>query len=325
MTRYLVTGGSGFIGAGVVRSLLERGAAVRVLDNNSRGTLRRLEDVKGSFDMVEGDIRDIDTVEAATAGVDCVFHLAFINGTRFFYSHPDLVMDVGIQGMLNVVRACRSSGCRELFVASSSEVYQAPPSIPTPEDVPLTIPDVTNPRYSYAAGKIFSEMLALHDAAKDLDRVVVFRPHNIYGPDMGWEHVIPEITMRALGIIESQPRGAIKFKIQGDGTQTRAFMFIDDCRDALMTLLEKAEHRGIYHVGTMDERSIRDVVTEVFALFQRDVEIVPDVVPQGSVSRRCPDISRLRSLGFEPRFALREGLASTVDWYRRHAGLAPAS
>ncbi|MBZ0309503.1 MAG: SDR family NAD(P)-dependent oxidoreductase, partial [Anaerolineae bacterium] len=187
MKTYLVTGGTGFLGAALVRRLVQEGHSVRVLDNNSRGAVRKLGDAANHVEMVEGDIRDADTVSRAVQGVESVCHLAFINGTEFFYSKPELVLDVGVKGIVNVIDACREHGVGEFIVASSSEVYHHPPVIPTPEDVPLVIPDPHNPRYSYASGKLISEIMAINYGRKFFERVIIFRPHNVYGPDMGYE------------------------------------------------------------------------------------------------------------------------------------------
>ena len=92
----------------------------------------------------------------ACEGVDSVFHLAFVNGTEFFYSMPDLVLEVGVKGMVNVLDACLHHNIKELFLASSSEVYQTPQNIPTNETEPLSVPDPLNPPYSYCSGKIIS-------------------------------------------------------------------------------------------------------------------------------------------------------------------------
>ena len=131
--RILVTGGSGFIGSALVKALVKDGNTVRVLDDNSRGAPRRLEEVKNDIEFIGGDIRDAAAVERAVRGMDEVHHLAFVNGTEFFYSAPELVLDVGVKGMINVIDACRAAGVRKLVLASSSEVYQTPPQVPTDE------------------------------------------------------------------------------------------------------------------------------------------------------------------------------------------------
>src|SRR5579862_5900240 len=160
--RYLVTGGTGFLGSALVKRLVKDGHSVRVFDNNSRGKVARLNDVLNSIEYVEGDIRDAAAVQKACHGVQCIVHLAYVNGTEFFYSKPDLVLEVGVVGMVNVINGCRAENVREFFLASTSEVYQTPPVVPTPETVPLVVPNPFNPRYSYGGGKIICELMAVN-------------------------------------------------------------------------------------------------------------------------------------------------------------------
>src|SRR6186997_3089522 len=175
VSRILVTGGSGFVGSGLVKALVRAGHSVRVLDDNSRGSPRRLAEVAKDIEFVAGDIRDAAQVEKATQDMDEVHHLAFVNGTEFFYSQPDLVLDVGVRGMVNVIDACRKHGIGTLVLASSSEVYQTPPKVPTDETAPLAIPDPLNPRYSYGGGKLISELMAINYGRKYFNRVLIFR------------------------------------------------------------------------------------------------------------------------------------------------------
>jgi nucleoside-diphosphate-sugar epimerase len=323
--RVLVTGGSGFIGSGLVKALVQAGAQVRVLDDNSRGRPRRLAEIENDIEFIGGDIRDADTVARATKGVDEVHHLAFVNGTEFFYSQPDLVLDVGVRGMINVIDACRAQNVGKLILASSSEVYQTPPQIPTDESAPLSVPDVLNPRYSYGGGKLISELMAINFGRKYFERVLIFRPHNVYGPDMGWEHVVPQLALRLKALADKQPQGVLRFDIQGTGEETRSFCFVDDLVAGVMVMREKGEHLGIYHVGTTEEVAIADVARRIAAQAGRAIEIVPGKLAAGGTPRRCPDISKLNKLGYKPRVPLDEGLKPTVDWYWSHAELAPRS
>jgi hypothetical protein len=139
------------LGSALVRRLVRDGYRVRVLDNHSRGVVSRLADVVGMFEMIEGDVRDGEAVLRAARGVDGIIHLAFVNGTGSFYTKPDVVLDVGVRGMLSVIDAGARLGISDLILASSSEVYQTPPQVPTDEDVPLAIPDVLNPRIATPA------------------------------------------------------------------------------------------------------------------------------------------------------------------------------
>ena len=321
--RILVTGGSGFIGSGLVKALLSAGCSVRVLDDNSRGNPRRLADVARNIEFIAGDIRDAAAVEAAAQGMDEVHHLAFVNGTEFFYTAPDLVLDVGVRGMINVIDACRKQNVGTLVLASSSEVYQTPPHIPTSEDAPLVVPNVLNPRYSYGAGKLISEVMAINFGRKYFERVLIFRPHNVYGPDMGWEHVIPQFALRLQAMGKAHLTSRLRFNIQGSGDETRSFCFIDDLVAGVMVMREKGEHLGIYHVGTTEEIAIAELARRIAAHAGRDIELVSGAPRLGGTPRRCPDISKLAGLGYKPRVPLDEGLKPTLDWYWQHAALAP--
>lgn len=313
--KFLVTGGTGFIGSAVVKRLIEQGHEVRILDNHLRGLISRLDGVVDRCELVTADIRELTAVERATKGVDCVLHLAYVNGTEFFYSNPELVLDIALRGMLNVIDACRKNNVKELILASSSEVYQTPEIIPTPESVSLIVPDILNPRFSYGGGKLACELIAMNYGRKGFERVVVFRPHNVYGPNMGYEHVLPQLVLRAKEKIKLSHSQLIEFEIQGDGSQTRAFIHIDDFTDCLMKVIESGEHLNVYHIGNPEEITIAEVAKEIFARLERDVRIVPGPLTLGSAPRRCPDISKVRSLGFEPRIPFQDGLPSLIEWY----------
>lgn len=323
--RYLVTGGTGFLGSALVRELVAVGHGVRVFDNESRGNARRLRDIRNDLDVVEGDIRDLAAVRRVAGGMDGIIHLAFVNGTKYFYSRPQLVLDVGVRGILNVIDACLFEEIGELVIASSSEVYQSAPKVPTSEDVPLVVPDVLNPRFSYAAGKIITESLAINYGRSELRRVLVFRPHNVYGPDMGWDHVIPELILQIQKTVEGSSDSTIPVVMHGGGDQSRSFVYIDDCVKAVMRIIEVGQHLSIFHVGTSEEIAIRDLAAKIAARFGRQIRAVAGPLPVGETLRRCPDISKLRSIGFEPSVPLDAGLAITMDWYVENARLHPAN
>jgi nucleoside-diphosphate-sugar epimerase len=318
MKTYLVTGGTGFIGSALVQRLVKEGQRVRVLDDNSRGAARKLGEVAGAVELFTGDVRDPNAFKEAIRGVDCVCHLAYVNGTEFFYSKPELVLEVAVKGMINVLDACKEYGVREFVLASSSEVYQTPPEVPTPETVPLCVPDVLNPRYSYGGGKIISELMLINYARNNLDRAMIFRPHNAYGPDMGREHVIPQFVERMASLAgeNRQVRGAIDFPIQGTGRETRSFVYVSDLIEGIWKVLQQGVHMGIYHIGNDVETTIADLAQTVACCFDLTIRVIPGEILPGGPLRRCPDISRMRGLGYQPRVPLAEGLAATIDWYR---------
>jgi nucleoside-diphosphate-sugar epimerase len=316
---FLVTGGTGFIGSALVKALAERGARVRSFDNEWRGACSRLADAGPGVELVTGDIRDADAVRRAAAGVDCVCHLAYINGTKYFYSEPELVLDVAVRGMLNVLDACRVEGVKDLVLASSSEVYEDPLVIPTDELVPLSVPDVLNPRFSYGGGKIACELLAVNFGRVGFDRVAIFRPHNAYGPDMGLEHVVPQFVLRMEQCCRESD-GPVRFPIQGSGNETRAYVYITDLIDGVLRVIERGEHLGIYHIGTEQEVTVEHLARKVGHCFGRAVEVIPGARLPGSTLRRCPDITKMRGLGYAPAVSLEHGLAATVAWYVNQPG-----
>jgi nucleoside-diphosphate-sugar epimerase len=318
-TRYLVTGGMGSLGAPIVHALLRSGAELRVLDDQSRGSTHRLADVSSDIEVVDGDVRDPTVVHKAVQGVESVIHLAYVNGTSHFYTRPEVVLEVAVKGMMNLLDACATARVGEFVLASSSEVYQVAPHIPTDESAPLSIPDPLNPRYSYGGGKIISELLAINYGRKLFDRVLIFRPHNVYGPDMGEDHVIPQLALSLIEKSRSVPQGTIELPIQGSGKETRSFVYIDDLVAGVLAILQKGQHLNIYHVGNDDRVAIADLAGMIAGCLDREIRVISGPAPVGSPHDRCPDIGKLRSLGYSPHVALSDGLPRTVRWYLEHS------
>ncbi len=318
--RYLVTGGAGFIGSNLVRWLAADGHEVRVLDDFSRGRSERLRGVQ--CDVMYGDIRDPEVASAAVHGVDGVVHLAYLQGTAAFYSEPRQVLDVAMRGMLNLMSACERWAVTDFMLLSSSEAYQVADPVPTPETVRCVIADPLNPRYSYGGGKLACELMLNAWARTGVfDRAIIARPHNVIGPDMGREHVIPQFCIRMNDLVREHPDGIIPFPIQGTGEETRSFCFIDDCVEQLALLLGSVpDGQHIYHVGAEDEVTIARLAHEVAACYGREVKVLPGTLPKGSPPRRLPDTSKLRSLvpGYLPSVAFAEAVKRTAGWYRSH-------
>ena len=183
-------------GSNIVKMLINKNQKVIVFDNNLRGSLDRLQNYKNKFKFVKGDIRNRKEVDKVVAKADVVIHLAYINGTRYFYEQPVKILDIAVKGILNILESCIQNKVKELYLASSSEVYQTPKKIPTDEKETLKIPDIYNPRYSYGGGKILTELMGIHYGKKYFKKLIIFRPHNVYGPNMGNEHVIQEFINR---------------------------------------------------------------------------------------------------------------------------------
>ena len=253
--KILLTGGSGFIGQNILKIFLNKNYQVTVIDNNFRNIERKFKNFN-NIRFIKEDIRNKKKISKFFREIDTVIHLAYINGTEYFYKYPVDVLDVGVKGLMNTLDLCIENNIKELFLASSSEVYHQPDTIPTKEDdVELKIPDIKNPRYSYACGKILTEVAGIHYGAKFFKRLIIFRPHNVYGPNMGKEHVIPQIIQK----IKKVKRNKI-IKIEGSGKEKRSFIFIDDFVDSFKKIFHKGKHLNVYNVGTDEVVSISNLV-----------------------------------------------------------------
>jgi nucleoside-diphosphate-sugar epimerase len=310
MRSYLVTGGAGFIGSAIVKNLLKNGNSVTVLDDFSRGSISRLEENQNEIKFVDLDIRDSEKVLKVFKDHDfnAVIHLAYINGTSSFYSKPEEVLDVALSGIKNVIEGIRLSRIDEFYLASSSEVYQNPEIFPTPEDIKLVVPDPNNPRFSYGLGKIVQEFMTLN-FLRNLDKVIIFRPHNIYGPDMGFGHVVPELFLK---IAESKSNF---IELKGSGKQKRSFCFIDDFISAFEILLQQNVKSGIYNIGSNFECEIIELAKIISDLYNRKLEFVSTIPPLGETSRRVPDLTKLKNLGYKAEFSIDKGLKIYKNWF----------
>ena len=313
--RIAITGAAGFIGRALTAHLAERGHEVLALDNNYRGNLASVVR-HPNIALHELDVLDAESLPALLRGVDAVYHLAAINGTGNFYEVPERVIEVGIIGTHNMLKAAMKAGVQAFYFASSSEVYGNAAVIPTPESIEARIADVFNPRYSYAGSKLAGELLTINYLRKTEIRYTIFRPHNVYGPQMGNEHVIPQLTRRVVNAMQAEPDASnLTIPLQGRGDETRAFMYIDDAVRAIELATLEVRENGLIHIGVEQESRISDLALGIGKVFGVELTLEPSSLMEGSPLRRCPDISHLRALGFVPQFSLQRGLEMTVPWY----------
>ena len=172
-----------------------------------------------------------------------------------------------------------------------------------------------NPRHSYGGGKIFVELYAVNLAARRLGRVLIYRPHNVYGPDMGFEHVIPQFATRLKQLADEIDDAEISFPIQGTGQETRSFCYIDDFIDGLIAVQEHGAASNLYHIGTTEEVTIADLARRVARQLGRSVRLIASPLLAGSTTRRCPAIDKLEALGYRQQIFLDVGLVPTCEWY----------
>ena len=311
----MITGGAGFIGAHLVKKLLDDSHQVSVIDNFYRSIPERIKgfQTNPNFKLHNKDIKDLDSIKPLFEDVDCVYHLAAINGTDNFYKIPIEILDVGIYGIRNVLTSVDQFNVKNLIVASSAEVYQTPSEVPTKEDAKLVVPDVRNPRYSYGLSKIVTESYCMNFEFQDETNLKIFRPHNIYGPDMGFKHVVPQFISK---LMEMREKKINKFLSNGSLEATRAFCYVSDLIDGLKILEDTQVSKEIFHIGTNDEIKIDgliDILSSILSVEIKTKETIDSHI--GGTPRRCPDITKIANLGYKPKISISEGLEETCKWY----------
>jgi UDP-glucuronate decarboxylase len=320
--KVLILGGAGFIGLHLARRLLRDNHEVTLVDDFSRGSRDRdLTEVRRhpSVTLISADLTSADAWRRLPHGWDQIYVLAAVVGVRNVERDPARVVRVNTLITLHLLDWVRDDAT--IFFASTSEVYAGGVDaglvpVPTAEDAPLLIADVQAPRFAYAISKLLGEAAFLHAARARGLSVVIGRFHNVYGPRMGSDHVIPEMLLRAMS-------GENPFAVPG-ADQYRAFCYVDDAVEAMIRLMATPEAAGeIVHIGDDTEvTKIADLATLVFKVCGVNPTIEEKPAPPGSVARRCPDLGKLRRLvGYEPSVPLADGVRRTMEWYR--AQLAP--
>ncbi|MGI5215728.1 NAD-dependent epimerase/dehydratase family protein [Plantactinospora sp. CA-290183] len=317
MMRALVLGGAGFIGAHLADRLVADGHRVTVVDDFSRGRDdQRLAALRAhpAVDVISADLTSADAWARLPRGWDQIYLLAAVVGVRNVEADPARVIRVNTLTTMHLLDWVAPG--ERVFFSSTSEVYAGGVDagivpVPTGEDVPVMVADVTAPRFAYAVSKLLGEVALVHAARAKTCPAVIGRFHNVYGPRMGADHVVPEMSLRALS-------GEDPFRVWGFD-QHRAFCYVDDAVEAMLRLMDCPAAAGqIVHIGSdAAQTSIADLARLVLRVAGATAVLRPMPAPPGSVHRRCPDLEKLRRLtGFRPAVSLEEGVRRTFEWYR---------
>ncbi|MDR1957453.1 MAG: SDR family oxidoreductase [Planctomycetaceae bacterium] len=314
MTKYLITGGAGFIGSNLARFILSRGHDVVILDNFATGKRENLTEITAEITLVEGDIRDRKTVEQAMAGCTAVFHEAALGSVPRSISEPVTSHDVNVNGTLNVLEAARTLGVNRVIFAASSSAYGNQPVSPKQEDMPVL------PISPYAANKIACESYLQAYAAAYQMETVSLRYFNVFGPRQdpfgAYAAVIP-------AFVSSLLKG-IPPTVYGDGEQSRDFCYIDNvCHANWLAANAPAENcdgRPI-NIACSEAVTLNQILTKLQELLRTDIKAVYTDVRLGDVKHSLADIHRAKEkIGYEPFVRFSEGLERAIDWYKAHLG-----
>jgi UDP-glucose 4-epimerase len=321
--RVLVTGCAGFLGFHLCEALTRKpGYVVVGMDNLLKNNVDvQFEDLcnKSNFSFKKLDLCRPLHEGIEKCDFDLIYHLAALNGTQEFYNRPWDVLKNSTLPNLNIIEfAQMATKPVKIIYASTSEIYagsvsQGLSSVPTNETAQALIEDVENVRWSYAVGKLTGEVALVAAAKQTRAEYTIIRYHNAYGPRMGINHVIPDYINRAM-------KGV--YSLYG-ASNTRSFMYVDDVVSDTIALGENANVKNqIVNIGSNEEITMLDLAHKINSLMgiSADVEIFD--APKGSVSRRCPDVSKIdKLLGAQKRTSLEDGLKKTISYYRENSNV----
>jgi len=308
--KVLVTGGAGFIGSNLVKELLlDQGTDVRVLDNLSTGSLSNLEGVLTKIDFIKGSVTDINTVNNACLGIDVIFHLAAKISVEESINNPVLTNTVNVGGTLNILSAAKDNNVKKIIFSSSAAVYGCVEAIPVKET------DVINPESPYAVQKYFGEKYCEYFSKHHGISTVCLRYFNVYGP-------YQQESSGYAGVIYKFIKNAILNKattIEGDGKQTRDFVFVKDIVNANILAYKslKKFSGNIYNIGTGKETTVLELYNTIKQISGNKASVTHSEKRVGDIYRSCANIDLSKThLGYSPTTSLKEGLGQTIVWVK---------
>lgn len=308
-SRYLVTGGAGFIGSNLVAELLKRGQKVRVFDNLATGKRENLTPFLKDIEFIEADLRDEAAIGKATQGCDYVLHQAALGSVPRSIADPVTTNEVNIRGTLNALMAARDAGVKRFVAASSSSVYGNTPTLPKVESMTML------PRSPYAVSKLATEKYcqAFH-AVYGLETIAL-RYFNIFGPNQDptsqYAAVIPLFITRSMA--DESPI------VHGDGLQSRDFTFVDNAVSANLLACEAPAEKvagEFFNVACGARYSLLDILSGIGDALGKKVTPVHEPTRAGDVRDSLADITKIQdAMGYKVLVPMQEGLRRTVDYF----------
>jgi len=313
--RYLVTGGAGFIGSNLTRVLLSAGHKVRVLDNfltGKRENLAGLAEAHGeSFELIEGDLRDLETVRKVSDGIEFILHQGALPSVPRSVADPVLSNAINVSGTVNLLVAARDAGVRRVVFAASSSAYGDTVELPKREAMS------PNPKSPYAAQKLAAEhYMRIFYEIHGLETVSL-RYFNVFGPRQDPKSMYAAVIPRFItSVLRGEPP-----VVYSDGRQTRDFTYIDNVVQANLAgcLAPKEACGKVFNIACGERVSLLDILEYIYVEAGRRVPPKFEPMRPGDVRDSLADISRARDLlGYDPKVAFRDGLKMTFEWFRQN-------
>ena len=298
--KYVVTGGAGFIGSHLTKILVDQGHKVTVIDNLHTGKKENLESIKEKISFVKGDVLDNKLLNEIIMDVDGVFHQAALASVQDSFSRPDEYNEVNVSGTENILKLAKKNDFKIVY-ASSSSVYGNPESIPIKES------DNTNPINPYAETKLRKEELAIKYSKMGV-KVIGLRYFNVFGKGQSKEYA------GVLKLFLEKIRDGLAPKINGDGTQFRDFVYVEDvARANIMSMKSDVDHE-FFNVGTNTSITILDLAKTIIKYSNLDIEPIFGPALKGDVMKTIADISLIKEkIGWEPKIMLEDWIKEIVS------------
>ena len=299
--KYVVTGGAGFIGSNIVKKLVSRGDHVTVIDNLNTGKEENLASVKDKIVFLNDSILNIDLLESQTQDIDGIFHQAALASVQDSFSKPEEYHNVNVNGTENILKLAIKNNFKVVY-ASSSSVYG------NPEKIPIKESDNKNPINPYAETKLAKEKLAKKYAEMGV-KVIGLRYFNVFGKGQSKEYA------GVLKLFLEKIRDELPPKINGDGSQFRDFVYVEDVVDANIMSMDSNINHEFFNVGTNTSITILDLAKTIIKFSGLNIEPIFGPSLKGDVMKTVADITLIKEkIGWEPKMML-------VEWIKEITSL----
>lgn len=311
MSKYIVTGGAGFIGSNIVRELVRRGESVKVIDNLSTGYEKNLLDVMSKISFIKGDIRDLSLLQKEFADADYVLHQAALCSVPRSIDRPADSNETNVVGTLNVLIAARDQGVKRVVLASSSSIYGDAETEYKNEDLPYS------PLSPYALHKMTDEIYAQLFYKLYKLETVCLRYFNVYGPNQDPQSEYAAVFPKFITAIMAGKQPTVF----GDGEQSRDFTYVANNVQANILAATKPGVAGeIFNIACGTSVTVNDLISEINKILGKNIKPVYTNSRPGDIKHSKADIKKAeKMLGYQPKIDFQQGLAKTVKWYQEKA------